>query len=205
VAIKKQNNIGNRVVHFGQFIRWHRVNAGQTTDAFARRLGLTARRLIAIEAMAEPAVQHTTLAAVAKLMDMSMEDLDHAWRSTPVPVTGRKTGPSTDAARRFTAACGLVGIAPAEGMRRLRLWVIDQPPEVQRAVLSHVAADGAPADAPRFTAAVDHLQDPAQATAERVGHRARRSASTAPAPGGRPAPSPARSPAPAATTGSRRR
>ena len=203
MATKKQNNTGNRVVHFGQFIRWHRVNAGQTTDAFARRLGLTARRLIAIEAMAEPAVQHTTLAAIAKVMDKSMEELDQAWRSTPVPVTGRKTGPSTDAARRFTAACGLVGIAPAEGLRRLRLWVIDQPPEVQRTVLSHVAT--AAADTPRFTAAVDHLQDPAKATAERVGHRARRSASTSPAPAGRPAPSPARSPAPAATGGSRRR
>ena len=184
-----KQHTGTRVTHFGQYVRWHRVNGGKTTDAYARALGLTARRLIAIEAMAEPAVQHTTLAALARSMGMTMEELDRAWRSTPVPVTHRKPGPSTEPARRFTAACLAVGIAPAEGFRRLRLWVIDQPPDVQRAVLSHTAV------APTFTAAVDHLQDPATLTAERVGERAR----------GRSAPSPARSPGPAATGGSRRR
>ena len=197
---KKKPSGGTRVVHFGQFIRWHRVNAGQTTDAFARRLGLTARRLIAIEAMAEPAVQHTTLAAVARLMEMSMEALDRAWRSTPVPVTGRKSGPTTDAAQRFTAACDLVGIVPAEGLRRLRRWVIDQPADVQRTVLSHVGGE------PRFTGAVDHLQDPATAAADRVGARARRPAAPPSAsPAGQTKPSPAKSPGPAATGGNRRR
>ena len=221
----------NRVIHFGQFLRWHRVNAGQTTDAFARAVGLTARRVIAIEAMAEPAVQHTTMVAVARQMDLSMDELDHAWRTTPVPVTGRKAGPSTDAARRFTAACGAVGTTPTEGLRRLRLWVIEQPADVQRAALSHRAREsrvGDPqvsepqANEPRFTAAVDHLQDPASATADRLAARAQRQAAggkkpgpkgpasptgpaSPPSPAGRPGPSPARSPGPAAKAGSRRR
>ena len=82
-------------------------------------------------------------------------------------------------------------------MRRLRLWVIDQPADVQRAALSHTG------DVPTFTAAVDHLQDPAAATAARVGARARQEAKRLPA--GRPGPSPARSPGPAATAGNRRR
>ena len=202
VATKKLPS--NRVIHFGQFLRWHRVNGGKTTDAYARLLGLTARRLIAIEAMAEPAVQHTTLAALAKSMDMSMEELDAAWRSTPVPVTDRKPGPSTDPARRFTAACLAVGINPAEGLRRLRLWVIDQPPDVQRTVLSHTgaAAGEAGGPEPRFTKLVDHLQDPAEATADRIGERARRQAAPA---GGRQPTSPARPTAPAATSGNKRR
>ncbi len=190
------------MIHFGQFMRWHRVNGGKTTDAYARQVGLTARRLIAIEAMAEPAVQHTTLAALAKAMDMSMEEFDRAWRSTPVPVTDRKTGPSTDPARRFTAACNAVTIAPAEGLRRLRLWIIDQPPEVQREVLSYVGNNGVQEAEPRFTKPVDHLQDPAQAVADRIGARARRQATK---PAARTPPAPDRSPAPAATSGSKRR
>ncbi len=194
-----------RVVHFGQFLRWHRVNAGRTTDAFARLLGLTARRLIAIEAMAEPAVQHTTLAAVARQLGLSMEDLDRTWRSTPVPVTGRKGGPTTDAATRFNAACDAAGTTPAEGLRRLRLWLIDQPSAVQRAALAPRPNGGGGPAVARFTAVVDHLQDPAAATADRVAARARRPHPPSKPPSGRPAPSPARSPAPAAKAGSKRR
>ena len=200
MTTRRHGGDGTRAAHFGQFLRWQRVNAGQTTDAFARRLGLTARRLIAIEAMAEPAVQHTTLAAVARQMNLSMGELDQAWRTTPVPVTVRKAGPTTDAARGFGAACAAAGVTPAEGLRRLRLWVIGQPPDVQRAALSPPP----PTTTPPFTAAVDHLQDPATATAERVGTRGRGAAKRPPA-GGRPGPSPARSPGPAATGGSRRR
>jgi hypothetical protein len=207
VTTKRNTTSGggkNRVIHFGQFMRWHRVNGGKTTDAYARQLGLTARRLIAIEAMAEPAVQHTTLAALARSMDMTLEEFDQAWRTTPVPVTDRKPGPSTDPARRFTAACGAVGISTAEGLRRLRLWVNDQPPETQRAVLSYTGEGDAPE--PRFTKAVDHLQDPARLNADRIGERARQSAAaSAPAAGGRPASSRAKSRGSAATAGSKRR
>ena len=55
--------------------------------------------------MAAPAVQHTTLVAIGRQMGLSLDELDHAWRTTPVPVMARKAGPSTDPARRFTAAC----------------------------------------------------------------------------------------------------
>ena len=194
----------DRVTHFGQFVRWHRVNAGKTADRYAADLGLTGRRVIAIEAMAEPAVQHRTLAALARSMDLTMEELDRAWRTTPVPRTQRRSGPTTDAAHRFAAACAAVGTTPPEGIRRLRRWLIDQPPAVQRAALSGAPVGTAPA--PRFTAPVDHLQDPASAQAGRVAARAQQRPAARPkTPGGRPAASPATPPGPAATGGSRRR
>ena len=198
-----------RAGHFGQFVRWHRVNAGKTADAYARDLGLTGRRLIAIEAMATPAVQHTTLSALAKSMGLSTEDLDAAWRSTVVPQTDRRAGPTTDAARRFSAACADVGIDPPEGLRRLRRWLIEQPADVQRDALSHAA----PADPTRFTTAVTHRQDPVAAQAQRLAERAA-AAYPPPSPpkrgggspaGGRRAASSARSPGPVATAGSKRR
>src|SRR5579875_2486724 len=106
-------------IHFGQFIRHHRLRAGKTTEAFGRDIGLTGRRVIGIEAMATPDVQHTTLAALARALGMEMEELDTAWRTTPVPVTARRAGPTTDSAQRFAAACRAAGISTAEGMRRL--------------------------------------------------------------------------------------
>ena len=209
--VAKQTTSTGRPGHFGQFVRWHRVNAGKTTEAYGRDVGLTGRRVIAIEAMAAPGVQHTTLVALARSMGLSVEELDDAWRSTPVPQTRRRSGPTTDGASRFAAACAAAGIEPPEGMRRLRRWFIDQPAEVQRAALSSTASQ----PVPTFTIPVDHLQDPRAAQAARLAARAGLSAplsSPSPSPSKRkPAgaarreASSARSPAPAATAGSRRR
>jgi hypothetical protein len=202
VAKQKQ---AQRVTHFGQFVRWHRVNAGLTADAYARQLGLTGRRLFAIEAMPAPAVNQTTLVAIAKSMGLATEDLDAAWRSKPVPHTPRRSGPTTDAAQRFAAACRLVGVEVPEGLRRLRRWFLTQPEDLQRAALSYTGTGGEAEGSPRFTAAVDHLQDPAAVQARRVGGRARQPPAPKAGPGGRPAASSARPPGPAATSGSRRR
>lgn len=160
-----------RVIHFGQFIRHHRIRAGKTTESFGKEIGLTGRRVIGIEAMAAPDVQQTTLTALARALHLDPDELDATWRSTPVPLTPRRAGPTTESAQRFAAACRRAGISPAEGMRRLRQWLIGQDQGTQQRVLQSVAPA---APAPMFTDLVDHLQDPAQATQQRVASRAAR-------------------------------
>jgi transcriptional regulator with XRE-family HTH domain len=163
--------VKDKIIHFGEFVRWNRVKANKTTEALGREVGLTARRLIAIEAMAEPRVQHTTLAALATVFGFDPETFGEKWKSTPVPVTQRKPGPTTDEAARFTAACAAANTTPAEGLRRLRSWIIEQDEKIQLAALSFIAPHRK-----GFTDAVDHLQNPAQAVAKRLGRRASRSA-----------------------------
>jgi DNA-binding XRE family transcriptional regulator len=162
--------VKEKIIHFGEFIRWHRVQAGKTTEALGREIGLTARRLIAIEAMAKPDVQHTTMASLARVFKIDPEQFDTVWQTTPVPVTRRKPGPSTDEARRFAAACSAAGVTQVDGTRRLRSWIIEQPPSVQREALAFVGGRHAVDES--FTHVVDHLQDPAEAARERVGKMA---------------------------------
>jgi transcriptional regulator with XRE-family HTH domain len=166
--------VSEKIIHFGEFIRWHRVRANKTTEALGREVGLTARRLIAIEAMAAPDVQHTTMAALATAFGFDPETFNEVWKTTPVPVTRRKAGPTTDEARRFSAACELAGTTPIEGMRRLRSWIVEQDPQTQTAALSFIAAHRQPVG---FTDVVDHLQDPVEAVKKRIGHKAAQSAS----------------------------
>jgi transcriptional regulator with XRE-family HTH domain len=159
--------VKEKIIHFGEFVRWNRVKSNKTTEALGREVGLTARRLIAIEAMAEPNVQHTTLAALASAFGFDPETFGDEWKKTPVPVTRRKVGPTTDEATRFSAACAAVGTNPAEGQRRLRSWIIEQDAATQQAALSYI-----PPHRKGFTDAVDHLQNPAQAVVKRVGRQA---------------------------------
>jgi len=174
------NGIGvsEKVIHFGQFIRWNRINSGKTTDVFGHEIGLTARRVIAIEAMATPDVQHTTLVALARALGIEPENFDKVWRSTPVSVTQRKTGPTTDESRRFAIACSTARILPAEGMRRLRSWLVAQDPATQKQVLSFDRSAGSPPP-PIFTDLVDHLQDPAADVRRRISRKAASSAKSA--------------------------
>jgi transcriptional regulator with XRE-family HTH domain len=184
--------VTNKIIHFGEFVRWHRVNqAVMTTEAFAREVGLTARRLIAIEAMSTPDIQPTTRAALAKAMGIDPDDFDKKWRSTPVEVTRRKSGPTTDEARLFRAACAASDVTPIEGTRRLRSWFVAQSAELQRQALAHPGP---------FTDAVDHVQDPAESTRGRIGRRSEGGAVT-----GRPTTTPGTPPAGAARSGSKRR
>jgi transcriptional regulator with XRE-family HTH domain len=166
-----------KVIHFGQFIRYHRLRAGKTTEAFGREIGLTGRRVIGIEAMATPDVQQTTLTALARALQLDPDELDSAWRRTPVPLSARRAGPTTEAAQRFAAACRAAGISPAEGLRRLRGWLIAQDEPTQQQVLRcgppDVAANTTPPTL--YTDLVDHLQDPAQTTRQRISARAGRS------------------------------
>jgi transcriptional regulator with XRE-family HTH domain len=157
----------DKIIHFGEFVRWNRVKANKTTEALGREVGLTARRLIAIEAMAEPSVQHTTLAALANAFGFDPETFGEEWKKTPVPVTRRKAGPTTDEATRFSAACRAAGTTPAEGLRRMRSWIIEQDEKTQIEALTFIAPHRK-----GFTDAVDHLQDPAQAVMKRVGRQA---------------------------------
>jgi transcriptional regulator with XRE-family HTH domain len=168
-------NAMEKIIHFGEFVRWNRVKTGKTTEAFGKEVGVTARRLIAIEAMSTPDIQATTRAALARVIGIDPESFDDAWRSTPVPVTHRKSGPTTDEARLFRIACDNASVTPAEGMRRLRTWLVMQPADVQRAALSK--------DGP-FTQAVGHAQDPAESARARIGRRAA-SAENPPAPDSR--------------------
>ncbi len=161
----------DKIVHFGEFIRWNRVSAGKTTDAFGREIGLTARRVIAIEAMANPDVQHTTMIALARALHIDPEEFDSVWKNTPVPVTRRKAGPTTEEARLFSIACAQNGITPVEGMRRLRSWIVAQDRETQQAALGFVPDHRHNQPTGMFTDPVDHLQDPAEAVRKRVGHR----------------------------------
>jgi transcriptional regulator with XRE-family HTH domain len=170
--------MSDRIIHFGEFVRWKRISQGKTTEAFGREVGLTARRIIAIETMAKPDVQHTTIVALARAFAIDPEHFDQAWRSTPVPVTRRKVGPTTDEARRFNQACMAAGVAPVEGMRRLRSWLVAQSAEIQQQALSFVRP-GTESDE-MFTDLVDHVQDPAEAAQKRINRRA---ASAAKSPG----------------------
>jgi transcriptional regulator with XRE-family HTH domain len=181
--------VNEKIIHFGQFIRWNRINSGKTTDEFGREIGLTARRVIAIEAMASPDVQHTTIVALARALGIEPENFEKTWRSTPVSVTQRKSGPTTDESRRFAIACSNVRILPAEGMRRLRSWLVAQDPATQKQVLSFERPPSPPGPA-MFTDLVDHMQDPAAARNRRISRKATTSA---------------KSPAPASTTENKHR
>jgi len=174
--------MNEKIIHFGEFIRWNRVRANKSTDALGRDIGITARRLIAIEAMAEPNVQHTTMAALANVFGFDPETFGEVWKNTPVPVTRRKAGPTTDEASRFNAACAAAGTTPAEGQRRLRSWIIEQDKKTQLEALSFVPKHRKPVE---FTDAVDHLQDPAEAVKARVANQAadHQQASSAKSPG----------------------
>jgi transcriptional regulator with XRE-family HTH domain len=160
--------MSDKIIHFGEFIRWNRVQAGKTTEEFGKEVGLTARRVIAIEAMAKPDVQHTTLVALAKAFDIDPEKFDRVWKSTPVPVTKRKKGPTTDEASRFSMACIANNVTTVEGLRRLRSWIVMQDEQIQKQALSFIA----PHRIQAFTNVVDHLQDPAEAGRKRIGRKA---------------------------------
>jgi transcriptional regulator with XRE-family HTH domain len=167
-----------KIIHFGEFVRWNRINAGKTTEALGRELGLTARRVIAIEQMPKPDIQHTTTVAIARAFGIDPEAFDQVWKNTPVPVTRRKLGPTTDEARKFTQACAKVGIAPIEGMRRLRSWIVEQDEETRTRALSYVPPHriGLVEADSMFTDAVDHLQYPAESVRRRLGQQAANSA-----------------------------
>jgi transcriptional regulator with XRE-family HTH domain len=184
--------VSEKIIHFGEYIRWNRVSAGKTTEAFGREVGLTARRLIAIEAMAKPDVQHTTMVALARAFHIDPEEFDKVWQNTPVPVTRRKAGPTTDESRRFTQACAAAGVTPVEGMRRLRSWFVEQDAKLQKAALSYVPEHRQFASG-MFTDPVDHLQDPAEETRRRAANRAGQKSS------------PGKSAGSASTTANRRR
>lgn len=78
-----------KVIHFGYFVRWQRE---QVKRISLRRLAaaaeLSERRLIDIEKMPEPVSYGQNLAKLGAAL--GVEDLDSAWRNTPVPVPRRK-------------------------------------------------------------------------------------------------------------------
>lgn len=170
--------VSEKIIHFGEFVRWNRIKSGKSTEDLARELGLTSRRVIAIESMNHPEVQHTTVVALGRAFGMEPEEFEHAWKSTPVPVTRRKRGPTTDEARVFNRACAVAGITPLEGLRRLRSWIVAQDEKTLNAALHFIPphrAGIAQADS-MFTDPVDHLQDPAEAARLRIGRQAASSA-----------------------------
>jgi transcriptional regulator with XRE-family HTH domain len=196
--------VSEKIIHFGEFIRWQRVQAGKTTEALGREVGLTARRLIAIEAMATPEVQHTTMAAFARAFGHDPEDFGEVWKKTPVPVTRRKPGPTTEEATRFASACAAAGTTQVEGLRRLRSWIVEQDRQTQIAALSFVKGTRPSGKEAVFTDPVDHLQDPADGVKKRVVRKAAATAAVANRAGGRP-PSRAKSPGSDAKGESKRR
>ena len=156
--------------HFGEFLRWNRTQANKTTDEFGAAIGVSARRLVAIELMPEPVVQHRTLVAIAKAMNLTPQELDHAWRTTPVTVTRRKAGPTNTEARLYARACERAGVSLAEGMRHVRSWLVMQDEATQTAALTFTRPVTDEGDG--FTDLVDHVQDPAEATRDRIGRSA---------------------------------
>lgn len=158
-------------IHFGHFIRHHRLRLGRTTEAFARQLGISPRRLIAIETLPTDDIHKATRAALAEALGFDDEaGLTAAWRSTPVPSTPRRRGPSTDQSQRFAAACQAAGVSGAEAMRRLRAWLLTQDAATQKRILSFRRPK---ATASLFSDVVDHRQDPAETARRRIAARAK--------------------------------
>lgn len=77
-----------KVINFGYFVRWKREEKGfRVREKFAQKVGLTSRRLGDVEKkMAEPDLPDGSFAAIAGALGMTRDELDRAWRRTPVRV-----------------------------------------------------------------------------------------------------------------------
>ena len=170
--------MSEKVIHFGEFVRWNRISARKSTEELARELGLTSRRVISIEQMTKPEVQHTTVVALGRAFGMEPEEFEHRWKTTPVPVTRRKQGPTTDEARVFNRTCAEIGISPLEGMRRVRSWIVAQDRSTLEAALRFLPPHRQGHEQPdsMFTDPVDHVQDPGEVVRRRIGRQAASSA-----------------------------
>ena len=95
------------MIHFGRFVAWKRLALGLSREEFGQRAGVTARRMAAIEAQAEPGVFDSTFGGIARALRMQPEDLAEAWRREPVSVKfprkakGKRVGSDETAAARL--------------------------------------------------------------------------------------------------------
>jgi len=77
--------VADKLIHFGYFVRYHRVRRGEGPSDFAAKIGISATRLHAIEKMPEPMVRLGTLRRLAQALGYAyIDELDAAWRQTKV-------------------------------------------------------------------------------------------------------------------------
>lgn len=80
-------------IHFGNFVRAKRNELGLTLKEFGAAVGVTEKRVWDIERMAVPKVNERTMYGVARAVGMKIEQLEHAWKTTPARrPTKRKSG-----------------------------------------------------------------------------------------------------------------
>ena len=82
-----------KVIHFGYFVRWRRETVRQwTRKRLALEVGMTERRLAAIEELPEPTLHGANMAKLSAALGMEPDELRTAWKVTPVPVPVKRKG-----------------------------------------------------------------------------------------------------------------
>src|ERR1051325_1813569 len=74
------------VIHFGNFVRWHRLKKQWKQHELAKEAKVATRTIINIEKSPEPANDELTIVSVAQALGFRPEDFESTWRNTPVPV-----------------------------------------------------------------------------------------------------------------------
>jgi transcriptional regulator with XRE-family HTH domain len=95
------------IVHFGNFVRWDRIKRGWSLAEMASKVGLTEKRLWAIEKMPEPVSYGTTIASISQVLGYKPEEFDSIWRAASLPASAREKVPG-----QGCASCANAGIAP---------------------------------------------------------------------------------------------
>lgn len=73
-----------KVIHFGYFLRSRRIANGWTIKKMASEAKLTEPRIVAYEKMPEPVMYDSSFGRVAAALGVEPDELDQAWRVTPV-------------------------------------------------------------------------------------------------------------------------
>lgn len=85
--------VDKKVIHFGYFVRWRRETVRQwTRKRLALEVGMTERRLAAIEELPEPKLYGANMAKLSAALGMEPDELRTAWKVTPVPVPVKRKG-----------------------------------------------------------------------------------------------------------------
>jgi transcriptional regulator with XRE-family HTH domain len=77
-------------IHFGRYIRQKRLRARLSLDRMAEKAGISGKRLWQIEQMKESAVLlGQTIEGIARAIDTTADQLEAAWKVTPVPIRAK--------------------------------------------------------------------------------------------------------------------
>ncbi|HEV7299265.1 MAG TPA: helix-turn-helix transcriptional regulator [Tepidisphaeraceae bacterium] len=125
IAAKKQ-------IHFGHYIFAARRTRGWSRKELAERARVSDRFIIRIERLpTADTVQTGSYSRLAKALDMTPDELDAAWSSTPVAVPVFRKPRVTSVYQ----LCQRWGVERAEAVEAVAAWLLAQPDDVQRAAL----------------------------------------------------------------------